>query len=205
MGRLPPEHLRGRDRRDRLWSGEPADEHLRSEDFFDVGTIPRSPSMAASPSAPPPRPSGRRRPDDPRATQTVTLETNYLGEWKTPWWEGDENKGGCTASASRPQRGSTATTSVSPGRTRSPTAGWLPEKRSISRWTWRGSARRPRAHRRDRLLQSHRRRSGLTAERGESASLVRRAPARAGRHAALLARGRSGSIRSAAITVASIS
>ena len=26
-------------------------------------------------------------------TRTVPLEISYIGEWKTPWWDGDENKG----------------------------------------------------------------------------------------------------------------
>ena len=26
-------------------------------------------------------------------TRTVPLDIHYLGEWKTPWWEGDVNKG----------------------------------------------------------------------------------------------------------------
>jgi polyisoprenoid-binding protein YceI len=26
-------------------------------------------------------------------TGRVPLDIAYLGEWKTPWWDGDENKG----------------------------------------------------------------------------------------------------------------
>jgi polyisoprenoid-binding protein YceI len=26
-------------------------------------------------------------------TRTVPLDIAYLGEWKTPWWDGDENRG----------------------------------------------------------------------------------------------------------------
>jgi polyisoprenoid-binding protein YceI len=26
-------------------------------------------------------------------TRTVPLDIAYLGEWQTPWWEGDQNKG----------------------------------------------------------------------------------------------------------------
>ena len=26
-------------------------------------------------------------------TRTVPLDIAYIGEWKTPWWDGDENKG----------------------------------------------------------------------------------------------------------------
>jgi hypothetical protein len=26
-------------------------------------------------------------------TRTVPLDISYLGEWKTPWWEGEQNKG----------------------------------------------------------------------------------------------------------------
>ena len=36
---------------------------------------------------------GRGRADDPRVTRTVPLDVSYIGEWKTPWWDGDENKG----------------------------------------------------------------------------------------------------------------
>jgi polyisoprenoid-binding protein YceI len=79
----------------RIWTGEPnRDEHLRSADFFDVENHPR---IAFS---------GRitERTGDIHfkgevdltirgTTRTVPLDITYLGEWKTPWWEGDENKG----------------------------------------------------------------------------------------------------------------
>ena len=79
----------------KLWSGEPdRDEHLRSADFFDVANHPRIDF------------SGRftKRTGDihfeavadvtVRGTErAVPLDVAYLGEWKTPFWVGDENRG----------------------------------------------------------------------------------------------------------------
>jgi polyisoprenoid-binding protein YceI len=79
----------------KLWTGEPArDEHLRSADFFDVANYPEIPF------------SGRFAKRTGAAsfiaeaevtirghTQKVPLEVDYLGEWETPFWVGDENKG----------------------------------------------------------------------------------------------------------------
>lgn len=78
-----------------LWTGEPdRDAHLKSADFFDVETHPRIPF------------SGRltERTGDTHLkaeaeltirgnTLTVLLDVAHLGEWRTPFWEGDENKG----------------------------------------------------------------------------------------------------------------
>jgi polyisoprenoid-binding protein YceI len=78
-----------------LWSGEPTrDAHLRSADFLDVENHPRI------------RFKGRftERTADTAfkgevqltirgVTRTIPLDIAYIGEWKTPWWEGDENKG----------------------------------------------------------------------------------------------------------------
>ncbi len=78
-----------------VWTGEPdRDAHLRSADFFDVENHPKITF------------SGRftERTADTTfkgeveltirgRTRTVPLDIAYLGEWKTPWWEGDENKG----------------------------------------------------------------------------------------------------------------
>jgi polyisoprenoid-binding protein YceI len=79
----------------KLWTGEPQrDEHLRSEDFFEVENHPeitfegrfleRTGAMAFKAEA------------DLTirgTTKTVPLDVNHLGEWLTPWWEGDENRG----------------------------------------------------------------------------------------------------------------
>ncbi len=78
-----------------LWTGEPdRDTHLRSADFFDAENHPRIEF------------SGRlvERISDLhfRATADVTIRGNrspvefdvtYMGEWRTPFWVGDENKG----------------------------------------------------------------------------------------------------------------
>ncbi len=76
-------------------TGEPQrDAHLRSADFFDVENHP---SITFN---------GRftERTGDTAfkglveltirgTTRTVPLDVLYLGEWKTPFWEGEENKG----------------------------------------------------------------------------------------------------------------
>jgi polyisoprenoid-binding protein YceI len=78
-----------------IWTGEPQrDEHLRSADFFDVENHPKITF------------SGRftERTGDTAfkgeveltirgVTRTVPLDVHYLGEWKTPFWVGEENKG----------------------------------------------------------------------------------------------------------------
>jgi polyisoprenoid-binding protein YceI len=82
----------------KLYSGEPTrDEHLRSADFFDVANHPtisfkgrfteRVGDIAFKAEA------------DVTirgTTRTVPLDATYLGQWVTPWWEGDENKGDMT-------------------------------------------------------------------------------------------------------------
>lgn len=79
----------------KLWTGEPnRDEHLRSADFFDVENHPEISF------------DGRfvERTGDThfRATSEVTIrgvskevsfDVSYQGQWETPFWEGEENKG----------------------------------------------------------------------------------------------------------------
>src|SRR5204862_4433573 len=76
-----------------IWTGEPIrDEHLRSSDFFDVEHHPkitfsgrftdRTGSTAFK---------GEVDLTIRGATRTVPLDIGYLGEWKTPFWVGDEN------------------------------------------------------------------------------------------------------------------
>jgi polyisoprenoid-binding protein YceI len=78
-----------------LWTGEPTrDAHLRSADFFDVENHP---TIAFS---------GRFTERTGATTfngqtdltirgikRTVALDIRYLGEWTTPFWVGEENKG----------------------------------------------------------------------------------------------------------------
>ncbi len=78
-----------------IWTGQTErDAHLRNADFFDVENHPKITF------------NGRftERTGDTTfkgtadltirgVTRTVPLDVTYLGEWKTPWWAGDENKG----------------------------------------------------------------------------------------------------------------
>jgi polyisoprenoid-binding protein YceI len=78
-----------------IWTGQPErDAHLRSADFFDVENHPKI-TFAG-------RFTERTGDTDFRGeadltirgnTRTVPLEIAYLGEWKTPFWVGDENRG----------------------------------------------------------------------------------------------------------------
>ena len=82
----------------RLWTGEPdRDAHLRSADFFDVenhpqiafsgGIVERVGHMDFK---------GSAELTIRGTTNAVALDITYLGQWTTPYWEGDENKGEMT-------------------------------------------------------------------------------------------------------------
>jgi len=78
-----------------IWTGEPdRDAHLRSADFFDVESHPKIIFTG--------RFTERTGPADFKGeadltirgvTKTVPLDIAYSGEWNTPFWVGDENKG----------------------------------------------------------------------------------------------------------------
>jgi polyisoprenoid-binding protein YceI len=82
----------------KLWTGEPErDAHLRSADFFDVENHPK---IAFSGSL-------TERTGDIAfkavadltirgITRQVPMDVTYLGQWKTPFWVGDENRGTLT-------------------------------------------------------------------------------------------------------------
>jgi polyisoprenoid-binding protein YceI len=81
-----------------IWTGEPArDEHLRSADFFDVANHPkivfkgRFTDQTGATTY-----NGEVELTIRGVTRTVPLEVHYLGEWRTPFWVGDENKGELT-------------------------------------------------------------------------------------------------------------
>jgi polyisoprenoid-binding protein YceI len=82
----------------KIWTGEPdRDAHLRSADFFDVENHPQI-TFAG-------RITERTGDINFKAeadltirgvTRPVVMDVAYLGQWKTPFWVGDENKGTLT-------------------------------------------------------------------------------------------------------------
>jgi polyisoprenoid-binding protein YceI len=82
----------------KLWTGESdRDAHLRSADFFDVENHPTITFSGGL--------TDRIGDIDFKAetnltirgiTRPVMLEVSYLGQWKTPFWVGAENKGTLT-------------------------------------------------------------------------------------------------------------
>ena len=78
-----------------LWTGEPdRDAHLRSADFLDVENHPKIAFSGHFTE----RTGGTTFKGEVEltiraVTRTVALDVHYLGEWKTPFWVGDETKG----------------------------------------------------------------------------------------------------------------
>lgn len=80
---------------DTIWTGEPdRDAHLKSADFLDVASH-RTMTFRGRCA----RVTGQHEyavAGDLTirgVTRPVTLDVRYLGQWSTPWWEGDVNKG----------------------------------------------------------------------------------------------------------------
>jgi polyisoprenoid-binding protein YceI len=78
-----------------IWTGEPQrDEHLRSADFLDVENHPlitfggRFTERTGSTTF-----KGEVELTIRGVTRTIALDIASLGEWKTPFWVGEQNKG----------------------------------------------------------------------------------------------------------------
>jgi polyisoprenoid-binding protein YceI len=82
----------------RLWTGEPdRDAHLRSADFFDVDSHPQIAfSGGIAERVGDMDFKGSAELTIRGITNVVSLDITYLGQWTTPYWEGDENKGEMT-------------------------------------------------------------------------------------------------------------
>ncbi len=78
-----------------LWTGEKnRDAHLRSADFFDVENHPKiSFEGGVTERIGELHFKAEAELTIRGTTQAVPLDVEYLGEWETPFWVGDENKG----------------------------------------------------------------------------------------------------------------
>ncbi len=78
-----------------LWTGEPQrDAHLRSADFLDVETYPTITFRSRTVDVLAPQEFRVHGDLTVRGiTKPVTLDTRYLGQWETPFWEDGVDKG----------------------------------------------------------------------------------------------------------------
>lgn len=78
-----------------VWTGEPnRDAHLRSADFLDVESHPTITFAGRFTERTGERDfKGEVDVTIRGVTRTLPLDITYLGEWNTPFWVGDENKG----------------------------------------------------------------------------------------------------------------
>jgi polyisoprenoid-binding protein YceI len=78
-----------------LWSGEAdRDAHLRSADFLDVEHFPEITFKSSAVLIMSPYEALVSGALTIRGiTKPVSLETHYLGQWETPWWEGGVDRG----------------------------------------------------------------------------------------------------------------
>lgn len=81
-----------------IWTGEPdRDDHLRSADFLDVEHFPVISFKGNQVEINSPHEYTFKGDLTLHGiTRPAILEVRYLGQWETPWWEDDEDKGPIT-------------------------------------------------------------------------------------------------------------
>src|SRR5437879_4137005 len=103
----------------KIWTGDPArDDHLRSADFLDAENFPEITfrgNQVVVIGEVDYRVTGQLTIRG--ASNPVTLEVHYLGQWQTPWWEDGADKGPKTRAGFVAKPQSTARTSASVGTT----------------------------------------------------------------------------------------
>ena len=79
----------------KIWTGEPdRDAHLKSADFLDVERHPTITFRGGDVELCGANVAKLKGELTIRGvTRPVTLDVEYLGEWQTPWWEGNVDKG----------------------------------------------------------------------------------------------------------------